>query len=787
MAEEDVTLKIQTPGAKEAQRDISDLTSKMVEWAKRNQETAFIQSKMVTGLNEQKTGIAGLIESLKNLRGSYDQGVASGGGLTGTMGVLNTAFTAMVSPIGLVAVGIGAVVASLVALTHGAMEAYREMRQLQTMTGDSVEKTEELKEAFELAGVEASSLQMALFRMSNQVETGGKALERFGINVRDQNGDLKSEGDLLLEVRDYLGELGDASQRNAALLQLFGRAGRALGPAFALSKDEMQGLLDTAKQTAGLTPEFMEQAKRYARTMTELGQRFEKTKLAMAETIALPVMQFFADAAAAAMKLHRVIIDYLAKAFFVLKGVLTGQVFSAEGRQQMLDAMFPPEEKVKEHVEESTKAAESGGKRLTEVEAQQNIQRLKMQQDTQNKMLAAEQQFVGEQAKMMTGSDQRALQSKVELNEKLIAEAQEFYAAQRAELLKVTPDIDKETELKLAKERDDKILAAQSENRMLTLKMRQSDMADYKRMMDEQTAIAKAASAERLDVLSTQRDRELALNKDMLQSSTQMIIQRDQIEERFTKTTVNERISAIAKEEADLKAYAARYPDIFSVQQEVQQKLLQLSQQRSQVERQADTEILNSRKAMVDGLKAEADREAGIGDQLMNKAMENLKKRGRTRVSIQDIEAEAGAIQRRGAESIGGLRMGGRARIEDIQAAMGNRGMFGGLAAMGSSISGAIGQSLNQTNAAMLGQQGFFMPSTVSMGAGGMPQYNAPNVDPIVQAYRDAFAKVPEAVADSVEEIGAKIDQGWTAIESKLTDRIVENFTRRIEFEAARS
>lgn len=787
MPEEDVTLKFNTPGAKEAQRDVADLTARMVAHAKASQDQHAISQMMVRGLNEQKGAISGLVDSFKNLRGSFEQGQASGGGFNGVMSLMNSSMAAAMTPVGLAAIAIGALVITFNKLADSAMHAYTEMRQLQTMTGQSVEKSEELKEAFELAGVEAGTLQMALFRMANQVETGGKSLERFGINIRDAGGELKSEGDLLLEVRDYLGELGDASQRNAALLQLFGRAGRALGPAFALSKTEMQGLLDTAKETAGLTPEFMEQAKRYARSMTELGQRWDKVKLAMAEAIAIPVMQFFGDLTISAMKLGRTIGDYVVRAFVILKGVVTGGLGSAEGRKKILDAMFPPPEQIEEHAKEGAKAIEKGAERLTEVEAQHNIQRLRIQQETQQKMLAAEQAFGGEQSKMMTGSDQETLRSKIELNDKMIETARDFYDKQRAELLKVTPQIDAETEIKLAKERDDKILGAQSENRMLTLKIRQAETADVKRAMDEQTAIIKAASVERVGVLALQRDRELVLSKEMLQASSQSIIERNQIEERFTKATANEKISALAKEEADLKAYAARFPEIFSVQMETQQKLLQISQQRSQTERQADTEILNSRKAMVDGLKAEADREAGIGDALTGKALENLKKRGKTRASMQDIEAEIGNIRQKGAETIGSVRMGGRARIEDIQSAMGNRGSFAGLTAMGSSISGAVGQSFNQTAAALGGRQETFLPSNVTMGSGGMPQFQPPSMDPVVQAYRDAFSKVPEAVAASVDEIGQRIDQGWSVVESKLTDKIVENVTRRLEFEAARS
>lgn len=787
MAEEDLTLRVETPGAPQAQKSIEALTAAMVKHTKAQQDQAAISSMMVQGLEKQRGVIGSLLDSYKSLHASFEQGASQGGSFNGALGLLNATMAAAVSPAGLMLIGIGAIVVVLEKFTHAMSEAYMEMRQLQTMTGDTVEKSEELKEAFELAGVDSGALQMALFRMSNQMETGGKALEKFGISIRDSNGDIKSEADLLLEVRDYLGDLGDASQRNAALLQLFGRAGRALGPAFALSKQEMEGLLNVAKETSGLTPEFMEKAKNYARAMTELGQRWEKVKIHIGETLALPVAKFFADATLQAMKLATVVGDYLARAFGVLKGVFLGQLGSAEGRKKLWETLFPPHEKTKEHGEETAKVVKEGAKRLTEPEAQRNIQRLKMQDDTHQKMLAGEQAFLAEQDKMQTGSDIKGLESKRALNEKLIQEAKDLYDAQRAELLKVTPQIDEETELKLKKERDEKIQGLEQENRMSLLKIRQSETQDFKRVMDDQTQVAKEASKERLDAMATRKDIEININKDSLQATTQIAIQKNEIEERYARQGADEKIKTIDAEEKRLRDFAAKFPDVYSVQQEVNQKLTALAGERSSAERQADSEIIQSRRALVDSLKQEADREAGIGDQITNKALENLKKRGRTRASMQDIEVEAAAIRRKGVETIGAVRSGGRASIENIQTALGNRGMFGGLTEMGSSIEGAVGQSMNQTFGALAGRREAYLPSNVVMGANGMPQFQPPSMDPVVQAYRDAFAKVPDAVSDSVAAIGARIDQGWAMVEEKITDKVTETVTRRLEFDSART
>jgi hypothetical protein len=772
----DVTIRFDTPGAKEAAKTVQDITAAMVTATKASQENHAIQQAMVQVAAQHRGGIMGIVDSLKNLHASYEQGTASGGGMNGVMNVMNATMSAALSPVGLVSAALGVVAISLTKVAESAMETYRAMRQLQAMSGMTAEAAEVMSNAFKLAGAE--DISVALFRMSNQVETGGKMLQRFGVSIRDQQGDLKSEGALLMEVRDMIGELGDASQRNATLLQLFGRAGRSMAPAFARSREEFAKYIQISKERSGVDEQFMAQAKKYQETMTELSLAWDKTKLAIASTIALPVMQFFADLTKWTMSLYKGGLESLTRGFFALKAVFTGQIFSKEGRDALVEMFALPAKAAQEAVPKT----EGAVKRLTDSEAQQNMQRLRQAQEFHQKELAGDQAFAAEKQKLETGSETASIRSRVALNEKLIEEARDLHRQQREELLKVTPDIDKETEFKLRKELDDKILGLTQENRLATLKIKQSEAADSKRVLDDRINAQKAANAQLLANMSVQRDAELAINQETVQSSVKATIERNRIEERFAVATANTKIDALKKEENQLKDYAAQYPESFAVQQEVQRKLLDLGTQRANAEREANTAIINSRRQMVEQLKQEANKEAGLGDQLTSKALENLKKRGRTRASQEEIIQEATEIRRKGQETLGG---GGRMRIEDIQSAMGMRGMFQGLNQMGSTISGAVGQSFGQTGDAFAGIQKNYMPSNVTMGAGG-PQYRE-QTDSITDAYKQAFEQVPAIVDKSLTQIGERIDRGWKTVEEKLTDKIVENITRKLEFEAARS
>jgi hypothetical protein len=322
---------------------------------------------------------------------------------------------------------------------------------------------------------------------------------------------------------------------------------------------------------------------------------------------------------------------------------------------------------------------------------------------------------------------------------------------------------------------------------MLTLKIKQDRVNDTKRTMDDELQVQKAHSQEMVATLEIQKSRELALNKEATQSTVQQSIEQNKIEERYATATANMRKEQIDNEIRAQKEFAEKFPDNFAVQEEVNKKVIELGVQRSNSEREVNQQILQSRVQLVDKLKQEADREAGLGDQLTNKAIENLKKRGRTRASIGEITEEIGRIRGRQQEALAQGMYGGQMNLAEYQAAIGDRGLWGGLTKMGTTEAGAIGQSFAQTAGAAFGQMpGTYLPSNVSMGPGGAPQFNAPNVDPIIDSYTSAFAKIPDAVDKSIERIGERIDRGWRTVEEKLSDRIEENLTRRLEFESAR-
>src|SRR5262249_6762705 len=139
-------------------------------------------------------------------------------------GILGDAVAALTGPFGIATAAIvGLGLAANKALSSMTEQA-ESIRKLQAVTGLGVEATDNLADTFSILGADAQTLTNALFKMSQEVEAGGANLRRMGVEVRDSQGWFKASGDILLEVRDRISQMGSEAERNAALMQVFGRS-----------------------------------------------------------------------------------------------------------------------------------------------------------------------------------------------------------------------------------------------------------------------------------------------------------------------------------------------------------------------------------------------------------------------------------------------------------------------------------------------------------------------------------------------------------------------------------
>lgn len=254
---ERIEIQLSAHGAEAVAKALRDLAGKSQEFAK---DLTAGSSRITSALG----GTRGALQEVSSL-------MSQAGVNTGIFG---QALGALGSPLGAAAAGVVAVGLAITTTTDYMKQNYEQLRQLQAVSGLAADDADQLADAWELLGGDAQALTQAMFKMSAEIDSGGKAMRALGVNIRDASGALKTEGDLFLEVRDKISQLGSASQRNAALIDIFGRSGRDMAAIFALSEEEFRKWLETAGKIGPSAEESMRVTREYTLAVNALSKEW---------------------------------------------------------------------------------------------------------------------------------------------------------------------------------------------------------------------------------------------------------------------------------------------------------------------------------------------------------------------------------------------------------------------------------------------------------------------------------------------------------------------------------
>lgn len=112
-----------------------------------------------------------------------------------------------------------------------------ELAKLSQRTGIAVEDLSRLRYAANLSGVSAEGVTSALTRlsrgMSDAANGTGEAMRAFqamGVEVKNQDGTLRSQREVLADIADRFASYEDGAQKSALAQQIFGRSGAELIP-----------------------------------------------------------------------------------------------------------------------------------------------------------------------------------------------------------------------------------------------------------------------------------------------------------------------------------------------------------------------------------------------------------------------------------------------------------------------------------------------------------------------------------------------------------------------------
>jgi len=766
-----------------------------------------------------RDAVQGMVESARGFQDQMARAGSQATSMSGSVNMLGMAFKAASSPLGLLAIGVGGAVTAMRMMNNEAINMYKELRELSSVTGLSMARTEDLKDTFELAGLSSDKLGFAMFRMSNLIEEGGKQFDHLGVSVRKADGTVKEAGDLFEEVRNKIASMSSSTEQSAAAMEIFSRAGRSLMPILKMSQTEYDGLRERAERMGSMTDELAGATQKLITQKAELNQQLEVARMRFANIVTIPLEQTLLNWTNAATRFVASIQKFgIIGAAFIGKEQMQ-EILDAEAQADRLAGQLERKEKEKADAEA---ARQSGKKRMLEADIKNAIERGRTEDEVMTTRLKGEQAMFTELTKMRTGSDAAAIASGIEMNDRLIKIAEDRYQRERAlaeeRVFKAGGGkLSEEEELKLQKDRDTAITQLQQENAKQRIALVKSTQDQIVKITQQSIDAEKTAMQARLMVLESEKNREIALNEMSGQSRIQQLERQFTIEKQYTEQTRALKISEISKEEQRLTGLQKSLAGNYEAQQQINKQLMDLQVQRVQAETTADQQVIQQRRQMVTELQNLANQEAGIGDALTNKAIENLKKRGRTRVSEQDIMQEAAEIRARGQETIAGAR-GGRVSAEKLQEALGMRGTFGEMTRMGGTSSGAIGTMFQQAMAAFSGQQAPGIPSMATagqramVGGGGAfaptPGAGGQQIQLELQAYkqREELAMLQGMrggagagqAASAIDKMAGDIGKAGDTSIQKLLDRMpdimgqwFEKFTdemiRKLEFEASRT
>lgn len=233
-------------------------------------------------------------------------------GTSGQGGILKGAISGLSEITGLsrgAVIGIGSVAAAFAALgivgvasIHGIAEAGRELENVSLRTGLKVNEVQGFQFAARASGVDpgiVEKLSRGLSQVADDDSPAGKRgrneLQKLGINLRDQFGDLKPTSQILLEFSDALNKLPPGLQQTAASMEVLKRVGPEAVP-FLKNLREFIGISDEIGMKFGsLDAQHAEQYELSIQKFSETMRRLKLTIEAPLASTAFEVLGWLAQ------------------------------------------------------------------------------------------------------------------------------------------------------------------------------------------------------------------------------------------------------------------------------------------------------------------------------------------------------------------------------------------------------------------------------------------------------------------------------------------------------------
>lgn len=274
-------------------------------------------------MEKNNEDLADLDEGLDTLDGGLLDTTESGKGLgdvlddlTGKLGInlpegATSTLNSMVSLGGELALLIGAFAAAAAAvvevekalanLTLEQAAAAGEIQDVAMQTGLSTEAVQRYQYACDMIGVSFDTVASSQAKMIQSMadvqsgsETAAATWNQLGIEVMNADGSLRDAQEVFLEVIDVLGQIENATQRDAVSMEIFGRSAQDLNPLIVQGTDAFQAFYDEASDVKDiLTDVQLETLAGLDDEMHRVEARFESGANSMALKFTPALQEFY--------------------------------------------------------------------------------------------------------------------------------------------------------------------------------------------------------------------------------------------------------------------------------------------------------------------------------------------------------------------------------------------------------------------------------------------------------------------------------------------------------------
>lgn len=194
--------------------------------------------------------------------------------------------------LGVAAVGLAG---SFAGIVKSAISTADRVDELSKRLGISVQSFSRLDYVASQSGTSVEAFGTAMRMIAQNINTGSDAYEKLGVSVKDANGQLKTQDQILLETIKALQKMPAGTAKSAAALKALGRQSMQLNEILNMTADDFEALMKRSDEL-GLTlnTSITEPAQRIADKFTDLGRTF-KMSLVNAITPMIPAIEKITD------------------------------------------------------------------------------------------------------------------------------------------------------------------------------------------------------------------------------------------------------------------------------------------------------------------------------------------------------------------------------------------------------------------------------------------------------------------------------------------------------------